>query len=50
VYPTGDPFYHVLRHQAAHYGSLIRCRFGEPFWTSETMKVDDISTLEVSTF
>jgi len=50
VYPTGDPLYHVLRHQAAHYGSLIRCRFGEPFYTYETMKVDDISTLEVSTF
>jgi bacillithiol biosynthesis deacetylase BshB1 len=50
VYPTGDPLYHVLRHQAAHYGSLIRCRFGEPFYTSETMKVDDISTLDVSTF
>jgi bacillithiol biosynthesis deacetylase BshB1 len=50
VYPTGDPLYHVLRHQASHYGSLIRCRFGEPFYTHETMKVDDISTLEVSTF
>jgi bacillithiol biosynthesis deacetylase BshB1 len=50
VYPTGDPFYHVLRHQAAHYGSLIRSRFGEPFWTSETMRVDDLSTVEVSTF
>jgi len=50
VYPTGDPLYHVLRHQASHYGSLIRCRFGEPFYTSETMKVDDISTLDVATF
>lgn len=50
VYPTGDPLYHVLRHHAAHYGSLIRCRFGEPFYTLETMRVDDISTLEVSTF
>ena len=50
VYPTGDPLYHVLRHQAAHYGSLIRCRFGEPFYTHETMRVDDISTLDVSTF
>jgi bacillithiol biosynthesis deacetylase BshB1 len=50
VYPTGDPLYHVLRHQASHYGSLIRCRFGEPFYTHETMRVDDISTLEVSTF
>jgi len=50
VYPTGDPLYQVLRHQASHYGSLIRCRFGEPFYTHETMRVDDISTLEVSTF
>jgi bacillithiol biosynthesis deacetylase BshB1 len=50
VYPTGDPLYHVLRHQASHYGSLIRCRFGEPFYTHETMRVDDISTLDVSTF
>ncbi len=50
VYPTGDPLYHVLRHQASHYGSLIRCRFGEPFYTFETMKVDDVSALEVSSF
>lgn len=50
VYPNGDPLYHIIRHQAAHYGSLIRCRFGEPFYTHETMKVDDVSTLDVSTF
>lgn len=50
IYPTGDPLFHVIRHQAAHYGSLIRCRFGEPFYTHETMRVDDLSTLEVSTF
>ncbi|MBM4194171.1 MAG: bacillithiol biosynthesis deacetylase BshB1 [Gemmatimonadetes bacterium] len=50
AYPTGDPFLHVLRHQAAHYGSLIRRRFGEPFFTYETMRVDDITTLDVSTF
>jgi bacillithiol biosynthesis deacetylase BshB1 len=50
VYPNGDPLYHIIRHQAAHYGSLIRCRFGEPFYTHETMKVDDISQLDVSTF
>ncbi len=50
VYPNGDPLEQIVRHQAAHYGSLIRCRFGEPFYTYETMKVDDISTLEVSTF
>ena len=39
-----------VRQQAAYYGSLIRTRFGEPFFTFETMRVDDIAALEVSTF
>ncbi|MDQ2891323.1 MAG: bacillithiol biosynthesis deacetylase BshB1 [Gemmatimonadota bacterium] len=50
IYPTGEPLMDVLRHQSAHYGSLIRCPFGEPFYTTETMRVDDIGALEVSTF
>ena len=50
VYPTGEPLYDVVRHQSAHYGSLIRTRFGEPFYTTETMRVDDITMLEVNTF
>lgn len=50
VYPTGEALYDVVRHQAAHYGSLIRCRYGEPFFTFETMRVDDLLALEVSTF
>jgi bacillithiol biosynthesis deacetylase BshB1 len=50
VYPNGEPLYDIVRHQAAHYGSLIRVRYGEPFFTSETMRVDDLMTLEVSTF
>lgn len=50
VYPNGEPLYDIVRHQAAHYGSLIRCRYGEPFFTTETMRVDDIAALEVSTF
>lgn len=50
VYPTGEPLYDVVRHQAAHYGSLIRARYGEPYFTVETMRVDDIAALEVSTF
>ena len=50
VYPNGEPMYDIVRHHAAHYGSLIRCRYGEPFFTVETMRVDDISTLEVATF
>ena len=50
VYPNGEPLYDVVRHQAAHYGSLIRARYGEPFFTHETMRVDDVAALEVSTF
>ncbi len=50
VYPNGEPLADLMRHHAAHYGSLIRCRYGEPFHTTETMRVEDVSTLEVSTF
>ncbi|MBV6520264.1 MAG: N-acetyl-alpha-D-glucosaminyl L-malate deacetylase 1 [Gemmatimonadaceae bacterium] len=50
VYPTGEPLLDVIGHQAAHYGSLIRVRYGEPFYTSETMRVDDVVALSVSTF
>ena len=50
VYPNGEPLAELIRHHAAHYGSLIRCRYGEPFFTTETMRVDDVSALEVSTF
>lgn len=50
VYPTGEPLYDVVRHHAAYYGSLIRARYGEPFFTYETMRVDDVVALEVSTF
>ena len=50
VFPNGEPLYDIIRHQAAHYGSLIRCKYGEPFFTSETVRVDDIMSLEVSSF
>ena len=50
VYPNGEPLYDIVRHQAAHYGSLIRARYGEPFFTFETMRVDDVAALEVATF
>jgi len=50
VYPNGEPLADLMRHHAAHYGSLIRCRYGEPFHTTETMRVEDVTTLEVSTF
>lgn len=50
VYPTGEPLYDVVRHYGAMYGSLIRTRYGEPFFTTEMMRVDDVGALEVSTF
>lgn len=50
VFPNGEPLYDIVRHHAAHYGSLIRCRYGEPFLTQETMRVEDVTTLDVSTF
>lgn len=50
VFPNGEPLYNVVMHQAAHYGTLIRARYGEPFFTDETMRVDDVTALSVSTF
>jgi LmbE family N-acetylglucosaminyl deacetylase len=50
VFPNGEPLYDIVRHQAAHYGSLIRTQYGEPFFTPETMRVDDIAALEVASF
>jgi bacillithiol biosynthesis deacetylase BshB1 len=50
VYPNGESLYEMVRHHGARYGSLIRARYGEPFYTVETMRVDDIAALDVSTF
>jgi N-acetylglucosamine malate deacetylase 1 len=50
VYPNGEPLADVIRHQAAHYGTMIRARYGEPFHTTETLRVEDIASLDVSTF
>jgi len=50
VFPNGEPLYDVIRHYAATYGSLIRTRYGEPYSTTEMMRVDDVVALEVATF
>ena len=50
VYPNGEPLYDLIRHYAAYYGTLIRRPYGEPFYTSETVRVDDMVALEVATF
>ncbi len=48
MYPTGQPLHDLIATQNGHYGSLIRARFGEPFWTAETMAVEDVVTMGVA--
>lgn len=47
IFPTGQDLYELIRIQSAHYGSLIRTPYGEPFFTHETVAVDDIVELGV---
>jgi len=47
IYPTGQDLYELIRVQSAHYGSLIRRRYGEPFYTAETQEVEDVLRLGV---
>jgi bacillithiol biosynthesis deacetylase BshB1 len=47
IFPTGQDLYSLVETQNAHYGSLIRARYGEPFFTHETIRVDDVVTLAV---
>lgn len=49
VFGGGDrPLLDQIRAHSAHYGSLIRRPYGEPFWTRETMRVDDVVALPVN--
>ena len=50
LFPTGQDLYELIRVQNAHYGSLIRCEYGEPFYTLETVRVDDVVAMGVTTF
>lgn len=47
IFPTGQDLYELIRIQSAHYGSLIRRPYGEPFFTYETVAVDDVLALGV---
>jgi len=47
IHPTGQDLYELIRVQAAHYGALIRQSYGEPFFTHETMEIDDVLALGV---
>jgi len=47
IFPTGQDLYSLIETQNAHYGSLIRTRYGEPYFTHETLRIDDVVALEV---
>jgi LmbE family N-acetylglucosaminyl deacetylase len=47
IFPTGQDLYSLVETQNAHYGSLIRKRYGEPFFTDETLEVEDVVKLGV---
>jgi N-acetylglucosamine malate deacetylase 1 len=47
IFPTGQDLYSLVETQNAHYGSLIRQRYGEPFFTHETLEVQDVLKLGV---
>src|SRR5216110_2199382 len=47
IHPTGLDLYELIRVQSAHYGSLIRSAYGEPFFCHETLAVDDVLQLGV---
>lgn len=47
LFPTGQSLLELVESQGRHYGSLVRRPYGEPFWTTETLEVEDISSLEV---
>lgn len=47
IFPTGQHLYDLIETQSAHYGSLIRVRYGEPFFTHETVAVEDVVEIGV---
>lgn len=47
IFPTGQDLYSRIEHQNGHYGSLIRTRYAEPYYTHETVAIDDVVMLGV---
>ena len=47
IFPTGQHLYELIETQSSHYGSLIRARYGEPYFTHETVEVEDVVGLGV---
>jgi bacillithiol biosynthesis deacetylase BshB1 len=47
IFPTGQDLYSLVETQSRHYGSLIRRPHGEPFFTHETVLVEDVVAMAV---
>ncbi|MBW7994992.1 MAG: bacillithiol biosynthesis deacetylase BshB1 [Candidatus Glassbacteria bacterium] len=47
LFPNGQSFPELIRTHCAYYGSLIRRPYGEPFYVSETLAVDDVVAMGV---
>lgn len=47
IFPTGQDLYNRVETQNAYYGSLIRTRYAEPYYTHETVLVEDVMKLGV---
>lgn len=47
VFPAGGDIYDNVRMHNARAGSLIRTAYGEPFFTHETVRVDDVVAMGV---
>ena len=42
-----DPLFELVETQGRHYGSLVRQAYGEPFYSEETVAVEDVVRLSV---
>ena len=48
VFPGGErSLYDQVRMHAARYGSLIRTEYGEPYHTVETVRIEDVVSMDV---
>jgi bacillithiol biosynthesis deacetylase BshB1 len=47
AFPTGQSLYDLVDVQSRHYGSLIRRGYGEPFFTEETVEIEDVAGMRV---
>jgi bacillithiol biosynthesis deacetylase BshB1 len=47
IFPAGQDLYSLVESQNQHYGSLIRVRYGEPYYTEETIAVEDVVAMGV---